>query len=136
MLAAGDPVIEPKYFIWVIQTSNGDVMDRRDEEFGDDQNIGLHDLVSQMSMCRVTTTQNITVNGRTYSVQIDCGFCPFCQYHAECHKTLNNHVWLHLQMPMFCGVLGCFYTTFSSKSMIPHAAEAHKDLYLKSKSSR
>ena len=136
MLATGDPVIEPKYFIRVIQKSNGEVMDRRDEEFGDGQNIGLHDLVSQMSMRRVTTTQNVTVNGHTYSVRIDCGFCPFCQYHAECHKTLNNHVRLHLRMPMFCGVLGCFYTTFSSKSMILHAAEAHKDLYLKSKSSR
>ena len=136
MLAAGDPVIEPKYFIWVIQKSNGEVMDQRDEEFGDDQNIGLHDLVSQMSMCRVTTTQNVTVNGCTYSVRIDCSFCPFCQYHMECHKTLNNHVRLHLQMPMFCGVPGCFYTTFSSKSMIPHAAEAHKDLHLKSKSSQ
>ena len=136
MLAAGDPVIEPKYFIPVIQKSNGEVMDRRDEEFGDDQNIGLHDLVSQMSMHWVTTTQNVTVNGCTYLVWIDSGFCPFCQYHAECHKTLNNHVQLHLQMPMFSGVPGCFYTTFSSKSMIPHAAEAHKDLYLKSKSSR
>ena len=136
MLPAGDPVIEPKYFIRVIQKSNGEVMDWRDEEFGDDQNIRLHDLVSQMSIRQVTTTQNITVNGRTYSVWIDCGFCPFCQYHAECHKTLNNHVRLHLRMPMFCGVPGCFYTTFSSKSMIPHAAKAHKDLYLKSKSSR
>ena len=135
-LATGAPVIEPKYFIRVIQKSNGEVMDRRDEEFGNDQNIGLHDLVSQMSMRRVTTTENITVNGRTYMTQIDCGFCPFCQYHVECHKTLNNHVRLHLWMPMFCGVLGCFYTTFNCKSMIPHAAEAHEDLYLKSKSSR
>ena len=44
MLATGDPVIEPKYFIWVIQKSNGEVMDQRDKEFGDDQNIRLHDL--------------------------------------------------------------------------------------------
>ena len=104
MLAAGDLVIEPKYFIRVLQKSNGEIMDRRDREFRDDQNIGLHDLVSQMSMHRVTTTQNVTVNGRTYSVRVDCGCC--------------------------------FYTTFSSKSMIPHAAEAHKNIYLKSKSSR
>ena len=103
MLAAGDLVIEPKYFIRVIQKSNDEIMDRRDGEFRDDQNIRLHDLVSQMSMRWVTTTQNVTVNGRTYLVWIDCGFCPFCQYHAECHKTFNNHVWLHLRMPMFCG---------------------------------
>ena len=70
MLATGDPVIEPKYFIQVIQKSNSEIMDRRDGEFGDDQNIGLHDLVSQMSMRWVTTTQNVTVNGHTYSVRI------------------------------------------------------------------
>ena len=74
MLATGDLVIEPKYFIWVIQKSTGEILDRRDGEFEDDQNIGLHDLVSQMSMCRITTTQNVTVNGHTYSVWIDCGF--------------------------------------------------------------
>ena len=28
MLATGDPVIEPKYFIWVIQKSNSEIMDR------------------------------------------------------------------------------------------------------------
>ena len=28
MLAAGDPVIEPKYFIRVIQKSSGEIMDR------------------------------------------------------------------------------------------------------------
>ena len=27
MLAAGDPVIKSKYFIWVIQKSNGEIMD-------------------------------------------------------------------------------------------------------------
>ena len=136
MLSPSDLVIEPKYFIRVIQKSTGEIMDWQDGEHGDDQNIGLLDLVSQMSMHQVTTTQNVTVNGCTYQTWIDSGFCPFCHYHVECHKTLNNHVRLHLQMPMFCGVLGCFHTTFNSKTMIPHAIQAHPDLYRKSKSSR
>ena len=136
MLSPGDPVIEPKYFIRVIQKSTGEVMDWRDGAHGDDQNMGLHDLVSQMSMHWATTTQSIPVNRYSYSTQIDSGFCPFCNYRAECHKTLNNHIWLHLRMPMFCGVPGCFYTTLSSKSMIPHASEAHPELYQKSKSSQ
>ena len=136
MLSAGDPVIEPMYFIQVIQKSNGEIMDWRDDKFGDDQNLRLHDLVSQMSMHQVTTTQPVTVSGCTYLVWIDSSFCPFCQYHLECHKTLNNHVQLHLWLEMFCGVPGCFYATFSSKSMIPHAAEVHKKVYLKSRSTR
>ena len=136
MLSAGDPVIEPMYFIQVIQKSSGEIMDWRDDEFGDDQNLGLHDLVSQMSMRQVTTTQPITVSGHTYLVRIDSSFCPFCQYHLECHKTLNNHVRLHLRLAMFCGVPGCFFGTFSSKYMIPHAAEVHKKVYLKSRSTR
>ena len=133
MLSPTDPVIEPKYFIRVIQKSTGEIMDRRDGEYGDDQNMGLHDLVSQMSMSRVTSTQNITVNGYTYQTQIDIGFCPFCPYHAECHKILNNHVRLHFWMPMFCRVPCCFYCTFNIKTMIPHAIQAHLDLYQKSK---
>ena len=133
MLTPSDPVIEPKFFIRVIQKSNGKIIDRRHGNHGEDQNIGLHDLVSQLSMCWVTTRQNVTVNGCTYLTPLDAGFCPFCSYHARCHKTLNNHIQLHFWMPMFCGVGDCFYATFDCNAMIPHAIEAHKGLYLKSK---
>ena len=44
------PVIQPLYFIRCLQKSNGDMLDSRDNNYGDDQNIGLHDLVSQPSM--------------------------------------------------------------------------------------
>ena len=84
-------------------------------------------------MCQVTTKQSITVNGHSYVTPVDAEFCPFCNYHAGCHKTLNNHVCLHFPMPMFCGVTGCFLTNFDCKAMILHAIEAHKGLYLKSK---
>ena len=85
-------------------------------------------------MCRVNIRQNITVNGHTYLTEVDARFCPFCNYHCSYHKTLNNHVQLHLQLLMFCGVGDCFYMTFDCKVMVPHVLEAHKDLgYLKLK---
>ena len=133
-LPANAPVIEPKYFIWVIQKKTGEIIDWQDGKHGEDQNIGLHDLVSQQSMRWVNIKQNVTVNGHTYLTEVDIGFCLFCNYHCSCHKTLNNHVRLHLRLPMFCGVGDCFYLTFNCKAMVPHVLEAHKDLrYLKSK---
>ena len=44
------PVVQPLYFIRCLQKSNGDMLDSMDDNYGDDQNIGLHDLVSQLSM--------------------------------------------------------------------------------------
>ena len=132
--AAGDPVVELKYFIRVIQKKNGEIIDRHDGKHREDQNISLHDLLSQLSMHRVNVKQNGTINGCTYLTQIDAGFCPFCNYHYSCHKTLNNHIRLHLWMPMFCGVEECFYPTLDCKAMVPHVLEANKNLgYLKSK---
>ena len=99
-LSKNAPIIKPKYFIRVIQKKNGDVIDWHDGKYSEDQNIGLHDLVSQMSMCGVNVKQNITMNGHTYLNEVDAGFCPFCNYHCSCHKTLNNHVQLHLWLLM------------------------------------
>ena len=44
------PVIQPLYFIRCLQRSNGDMLDSMDDNYRDNQNIGLHDLVSQLSM--------------------------------------------------------------------------------------
>ena len=119
MLPTNSLIIESKYFIWVIQKKTGEVIDQWDGKHGEDQNIGLHDLVSQMSMRRANVKQNVTVNGHTYLTEIDTGFCPFCNYHCSCHKTLNNHVWIHLWLPMFCGVGDCFYWTLTSRPWCP-----------------
>ena len=42
-----DLVMKPLYFIQCLQRGNSTMMDTRDENYGDDQNIGLHYLVSQ-----------------------------------------------------------------------------------------
>ena len=79
------PVIQPLYFIWCLQRSSGDMLDSTDNNYGDDQNIGLHDLISQLSMQRLCTSRKVTVNNRRLSTPIDAGFCPFCEYHSSCH---------------------------------------------------
>ena len=85
-----DPVMKPLYFVCCLQRSDGTIIDARDKNYGDDQNIGLHDLISQPSMRRLCTSRKITVNNRRLQTPIDARFCPFCDYHSSCHKTLNN----------------------------------------------
>ena len=126
------PVIQPLYFIWCLQRSNGDMLDSRDNNYGDDQNIGLHDLVSQPSMQCLCTSRKVTVNNHRLSTPIDAGFCPFCEYHSSCHKTLNNHIRIHLSLSLFCGIGGCFFATSCCKALIQHAVTEHP-YYKKSK---
>ena len=132
-LSPDAPVIEPQYFIWVIQKSNGKIIDHRYGNHREDQNLGLHDLVSHPSMHRITTSWRVNVNGCNISAPVDAGFCPFCSYHAACYRTLNNHIWIHLGLSMFCGVRDCFFATSDSKAMIAHAISKHSDVYRKSK---
>ena len=126
------PVIQPLYFIWCLQRSNGDMLDSMDDNYSDDQNIGLHDLVSQPSMRCLCTSRKVTVNNRRLLTPIDARFCPFCEYHSSCHKTLNNHVWIHLSLSLFCGIGGCFFATSCCKALIQHAVMEHP-CYEKSK---
>ena len=107
-LKSDTPVIQALYFIRYLQRSNGDMLDSRDDNYGDDQNISLHELVSQLSMRRLCTSRKVTVNNRRLSTPIDAGFCPFCKYHSSCHKTLNNHVRIHLSLSLFCGIWRLF----------------------------
>ena len=135
MLAVGNPVIEPKYFIWVIQKSSGGIIDQWDGEFGDDQNIGC------MTWCLRCPYAGSPPNRTSLLMAYLFGpdrlrLLPLLSISCGVSQDIEQPRLVALWMPMFCGVLGCFYTTFSSKSMILHAAEAHKDLYLKSKSSQ
>ena len=114
-LSPNSPVIEPMYFIQVIQRKDEKIMDRRDTSYGDDQNIGLHDLASQPTMHQITTNQRVTINGQSVNIPLDYGFCPFCAYHSRCHKTLNNHVRMHLQMPMSAGLETAFMPPLTAR---------------------
>ena len=97
--------VKPLRFIRVLQRSNGRIIDHHDEDQGEDQNIGLHDLVGQLVMRWTDMTQKITVLCRSASIKLDAGYCPFCPYYIGSHRTLNNHVWAHLRLSLFCGML-------------------------------
>ena len=127
-----DLVMKPLYFVHCLQRSDGTIIDARDKNYGDDQNIGLHDLISQPSMRHLCTSWKITVNSRRLLTPIDDGFCPFCDYHSSCHKTRNNYVQIHLSLSLFCGFKGCFFTTSDCKALIQHTVTEHP-CYKKSK---
>ena len=126
------PVLHPLYFIQCLQRSNGDMLDSTDDNYGDDQNIGLHDLVFQLPMRCLCTSRKVTVNNRRLMTPIDARFCPFCEYHSGCHKTLNNQVQIHLSLSLFCDIRGCFFATSCCKALIQHAITEHP-CYEKSK---
>ena len=127
-----DLVMKPLYFVRCLMRSDSTVIDATNKNYGDDQNIGLHDLASQPCMWRLATSRKITVNSRRLLTLIDTGLCPFCDYHASCHKTLNNHVRIHLSLSLFFGFPGCFYTSSDCKAMFQHAITQHPE-YVKSK---
>ena len=124
--------MKPLYFVRCLMRSDGTVIDATDKNYGDDQNIGLHDLASQPSMWCLATSRKIMINSRRLLTLIDAGFCPFCDYHSSCHKMLNNHVWIHLSLSLFCGFPGCFYASSDCKAMFRHTIMQHLE-YVKSK---
>ena len=56
----GDPDMKPRWFIRVLQQANGKIIDHCNTDHGEDQNIGLHDLVGQLAMRWTDTTRKIT----------------------------------------------------------------------------
>ena len=71
-----DPVMKPLYFVRCLMRNDGTVIDATDKNYGDDQNIGLHDLVSSPSMQCLATSKKITVKSRRLLASIDAGFLP------------------------------------------------------------
>ena len=58
-----DADVQARWFIQVLQTADGKIIDHCDVECGEDQNIGLLDIVNQYAMCRTDTTQKVTISG-------------------------------------------------------------------------
>ena len=95
------------------------------QEYGKEQNIGLHDVVSPAAMARVTVQETYIVDGIPTTIKADNAYCPFCAYTASNHQAINNHVRMHLRAIMVCGWPGCYFVHMQSKRMIEHSAEAH-----------
>ena len=115
----------PEFAAHVLQDCDGNVIDCDHQEYGKEQNIGLHDVVSPAAMARVTARETYIVDGIPTTIKADNAYCPFCAYTASNHRAINNHVRMHLRTILVCGWPGCYFVHMQSKRMIEHSAEAH-----------
>ena len=86
----------PEFAARVLQDCDGNVIDCDHQEYGKEQNIGLHNVVSPVAMARVTARETYIVDGIPTTIKADNAYCPFCAYTASNHRAINNHVWMHL----------------------------------------
>ena len=86
----------PKYVVWVLMDCYGHEINCEHPEYGKEQNIGLHDVISPAAMARVMATEIHIVDDIPTTVKVDLAYCLFCSYTASHHRALNNHVRMHL----------------------------------------
>ena len=113
------------YIIHVLRSAEGQIIDARDSDYGHDWNIGLYDIVSAASTKKVEKHGQMVWKGRSVSGRVSYGYCPFCSYASTNHRTLNNHIRMHLCLSLACGMPDCWFITHSVKSMWKHTA-THK----------
>ena len=85
-------IIKARYVIKVLRSAEGEEIDARHPDYGRDQNIGLHDIVSLVSMRKVKRNGQVMVRGKSVSASATYGYCPLCLYASQNHRTLSNHV--------------------------------------------
>ena len=115
----------PEFAVRVLMDCEGNLIDCDYWEYGKEQNIGLHDVVSPVAMARVTAWETYIVDGIPTTIKADNAYCPFCAYTASNHRAINNHVWMHLRAIMVCGWPGCYFMHMQSRRMIEHSTESH-----------
>ena len=117
--------IKARYVIRVLRSAEGVIIDARDSNYGRDWNIGLYDIVSPASTKKVEKHGQMLWKGRSVSGKLSYGYCPFCSYASTNHRTLNNHIRMHLRLSLACRMPDCWFITHSTESMWKHAA-THK----------
>ena len=80
------------YVIFVLRSVEGQIIDTRDSDYGQDWNIGLYDIVSPASTKKVEKSSSLIYKGRNIQGKVMHGYCPFCSYASTNHRTLNNHI--------------------------------------------
>ena len=116
-------LIKAHYVIKVLRSVEGETIDDKHPDYGQDQNIGLYDIMSPASMRKVECSGQMTVRGKVVKGNVDYGYCPLCPYASQNHRTLNNHVQMYFRVSMACGMPDCWYVTHSAESMWKHAAK-------------
>ena len=115
----------PELVVRVLMDCEGNAIACDHSEYGKEQNIGLHDVVSPAAMARVTATETYVVDGVPTTIKADYAYCPFCSYACSNHRAINNHVRMHFRAILMCGWPGCYFVHMQSKKMIEHSAEVH-----------
>ena len=115
----------PELVVRVLMDCEGNTIACDHSEYGKEQNIGLHDVVSPAALAQVTTTETYVVDGVPTTVRADYAYCPFCSYACSNYRAINNHVWMHFRAILMCGWPGCYFVHMQSKKMIEHSAEVH-----------
>ena len=84
--------IKASYVMKVLRSIEGEIIDTTHPDFSREQNIRLHDVVSQQSMNHIEKNGQIMFSGKVFQGKVDPGYCPLCPYSSQNHQTLNNHV--------------------------------------------
>ena len=111
------------YVIFVLRSVKGQIIDALDSDYGRDWNIGLYDIISPASTRKVEKSMVVwSTKARVVQGKVTYGYCPFCSYASTNHRTLNNHIRMHLHLTLACGMKDCWFVTHSSDLMWKHAA--------------
>ena len=110
------------YVIYILRSVEGQIIDARDSDYGRDWNIGLYNIVSLASTKKVEKSSSLIYKGRVVQGKVTHGYCPFCSYASTNHRTLNNHIQMHLPLTLACGMKDCWFLTHNSDLMWKHAA--------------
>ena len=115
----------PELVVCVLMDCEGNAIACDHSEYGKEQNIGLHDVVSPVAMAWVTATETYVVDGIPTTIKADYAYCPFCSYACSNHWAINNHVRMHFRAILMCRWPGCYFVHMQSKKMIEHSANVH-----------
>ena len=110
------------YVIFILHSVEGQIIDALDSDYGRDWNIGLYDIISPASTRKVQKSGSLVYKGRVVQGKVTYGYCLFCSYASTNHRTLNNHLRMHLHLTLACGMKDCWFVTHSSDLMWKHAA--------------
>ena len=100
----------------------GLIINTRNSDYGCDWNIGLYNIVSPASTRKVEKSGSLIYKGKVVQGKVTYGYCPFCSYASTNHRTLNNHIQMHLRLTLACSMKDGWFVTHSSDHMWKHTA--------------
>ena len=110
-------LIKSWYVIFVLRSVEGQIIDAHDLDYGRYWNIGVYDIISPASTRKVEKSSSLIYKGRVVQGKVTYEYCPFCSYASTNHRTLNNHIRMHLHLTLACGMKDCWFVTHSSELM-------------------